>query len=57
MFSLLEATTGRMSSLYQAARRVDGCRADAEKIASRLRMNPEFALVAEPSYQPKKCGV
>ena len=50
VFSLLEGTTGRMSFLVpgRQARRwmcvaSRGRRADAEKIASRLRMNPEFA--------------
>jgi hypothetical protein len=50
VFSLLEGTTGRMSFLVpgrQARRWMcvagRGRRADAEKIASRLRMNPEFA--------------
>ena len=50
VFSLLEGTTGRQSSLApgRAARRwmtvtSSGRRADAEKIASRLRINPEFA--------------
>jgi hypothetical protein len=50
VFSLLEGTTGHMSSLVlgRQTRRwmwvtSRGRRADAEKIASRLRMNPEFA--------------
>jgi hypothetical protein len=50
VFSLLEDTTGCVSSLVpgRPARRwmcvtSSGRRADAEKIASRLRMNPEFA--------------
>ena len=46
VFSLLEGTTGRMSSLVpgRQARRWMWCPPhDAEKIASRLRMNPEFA--------------
>ena len=50
VFSLLEGTSGRMSFLVpgRQARRwmcvaSRGRRADAEKIASRLRMNPEFA--------------
>ena len=50
VFSLLEGTTGRASSLVpgRAARKwmtvtSTGRRADAEEIASRLRINPEFA--------------
>ena len=50
VFSLLEGTTGRGSFLVpgRQARRwmcvtSRGGRADAEKITSRLRMNPEFA--------------
>jgi hypothetical protein len=50
VFALLEGTTGRKSSLVpgREARRwmsvtSSGRRADAEEIASRLRMNPEFA--------------
>ena len=50
VFSLLEGTTGQSSSLApgRAARRwmrvtSSGRGADAEKIASRLRVNPEFA--------------
>jgi len=49
VFTLLEGGTGRMSSLApgRAARRwmsvTNGRDSDAEKIASRLRINPEFA--------------
>src|SRR6187397_619859 len=50
VFSLLEGTTGRQSSLApgrQARRWMtvtnNGPRADAEEIAARLRINPEFA--------------
>ena len=50
VFSLLEGTTGRMSSLVPGRQARTwmcvtsrGRRADAEKIASHLRMNPEFA--------------
>jgi hypothetical protein len=50
VFSMLEGTTGRVSSLApgRSARKWmtvtnSGRRADAEEIASRLRMNPEFA--------------
>ncbi len=50
VFSLLEGTTDQQSSLVpgKAARRwttvtSSGGRADADKIASRLRINPEFA--------------
>ena len=50
VFSLLEGTTGRQSSLApgREARRwmgvtSSGRSVDAEKIASRLRINPEFA--------------
>ncbi len=50
VFSLLEGTTGRLSFLApgRQGRRwmsvtSSGRRADAEEIASRLRMNPEFA--------------
>ena len=50
VFSLLEGTTDRQSSLApgRAARKwmtvtSSGRRADADKIASRLRINPEFA--------------
>jgi hypothetical protein len=50
VFSLLEGTTGRQSSLApgrQARRWMtvtnNGRRADAEEIAARLRINPEFA--------------
>jgi len=50
VFSLLEGTSGRLSSLVpgRAARKwmtvtSTGKRADAEEIAARLRINPEFA--------------
>ena len=50
VFSMLEGTTGRVSSLApgRSARKWmtvtnSGRRADAEEIASRLRVNPEFA--------------
>jgi L,D-transpeptidase catalytic domain len=50
VFAMLEGTSGRLSSLVpgRAARKwmsvtSSGRRADAEEIASRLRMNPEFA--------------
>ena len=59
VFSLLEGTTGRMSFLVpgRQARRwmcvtSSGRRADAEKIASRLRMNPEFAAKVYDTIAP-----
>ena len=59
VFSLLEGTTGRMSFLVpgRQARRwmtvtSNGRRADAEKIASRLRMNPEFAAKVYGTIAP-----
>ena len=59
VFSLLEGTTGRLSSLVpgRQARRwtcvtSSGRRADAEKIASRLRMNPEFAAKVYDTIAP-----
>ena len=72
VFSLLEGTTGRQSSLApgREARRwmsvtSSGRSVDAEKIASRLRINPEFAdkvydtsRRARPSSSPisRSCG-
>jgi L,D-transpeptidase catalytic domain len=59
VFSLLEGTTGRMSFLVpgrQARRWMcvtgSGRRVDAEKIASRLRMNPEFAAKVYDTIAP-----
>ena len=59
VFSMLEGTTGRMSFLVpgRQARRwmcvtSSGRRADAEKIASRLRMNPEFAAKVYDTIAP-----
>ena len=59
VFSLLEGTTGRMSFLVpgRQSRRwmcvtSNGRRADAEKIASRLRMNPEFAAKVYGTIAP-----
>lgn len=59
VFSLLEGTTGRQSSLApgREARRWMGVTStgrsvDAEKIASRLRMNPEFAGKVYDTLKP-----
>jgi L,D-transpeptidase catalytic domain len=59
VFSMLEGTSGRMSFLVpdrQAHRWMSvtssGRRADAEKIASRLRMNPEFAAKVHATMAP-----
>ena len=59
VFSLLEGTTGRHSSLVpgRAARRwmsvtSSGRGGDAEKIASRLRINPEFAGKVYDTIKP-----
>jgi L,D-transpeptidase catalytic domain len=59
VFSMLEGTSGRMSFLVpgrQAHRWMSvtssGRRADAEKIASRLRMNPEFAAKVYATMAP-----
>jgi len=59
VFSLLEGTTGRQSSLVpgREARRwmrvtSSGRRADAQDIASRLRLNPEFASKVHDTTAP-----
>src|SRR5437762_3701697 len=59
VFSLLEGTTGRLSTLApgRAGRRwmsvtSSGRRVEAEKIASRLRINPEFAHKVYDTIEP-----